>query len=407
LQEFGRNHYGNTVYFNFEGDNALAEVFENDLDPKRIVLELGILAKKTISATDTLIIFDEIQFCNRAITALKYFTENAPEYHIACAGSLLGVALSRPLSFPVGKVEIMTLKPLCFKEFLLANDERLLVEYFADVQTIAVPEAFENRLEQYYKQYLITGGMPAVVQSWILKKAVADVEEIQQRILDSYYLDFAKHAPANDFPKISAIWSSIPDQLARENKKFMYKTVKDNARAREYENALQWLVDGGMAYMVPLVEQPFLPLAAYFKADYFKLYAHDVGLLRKLASVPVEAVFDNPPEFRQFKGAMIENFALLELLDKVDGRPGFWKSGNTAEIDFVGQLGINIVPFEIKSGLSLRSRSFAEYRKKYQPRLSVKTALKGLNYSDGVLVVPLYLLWTLETYLALVSDKHK
>lgn len=257
LKKFGEDHYGDIAYFNFEGNNALQARFEDDLDVKRIITELGILRKKVIEPHKTLIVFDEIQFCNPALTSLKYFSENAPEYHIVCAGSLLGIALSKPLSFPVGKVEFLTLRPMSFHEFLLANEEDMLCEYLSSLSpTERLSDLMTQKLENYLETYYITGGMPEAVATWIQTKDIERLEAVQQKIIDSYELDFAKHAPSKDFPKLTAIWHSIPGQLVKENSKFIFSQVKKGLRAKDLEDALDWLISAGMVIKVMKIEKP-------------------------------------------------------------------------------------------------------------------------------------------------------
>jgi uncharacterized protein len=397
LKEFGKLCYEETAYFNFEGNPALADLFEQDLDPYRIITELGILNRKAIKPQKTLVIFDEIQFCNKALTSLKYFCENAPEYNIVCAGSLLGITLSRPLSFPVGKVEFLTLRPMSFYEFLFANDEKMLLEYITDKNgTESVTQVFTDKLISYLKTYYVTGGMPGVVSKWLETKDIETIEDIQQRILDSYMLDFAKHAPTPDIPKLSMIWNSIPEQLAMESGKFVYGHVRGGARAKDFEDAMQWLQNAGMVYKVNKIEKPFIPLSAYASSNYFKLYMPDIGLLRKLAKVPAEAIHGDIPIYKEFKGALVENYVLNELVDLLDTVPFYWKSNNTAEVDFVAQFGVKVVPIEVKAGTNVKARSLSIYREKYQPELSVKASMVGLHFNDGLLQIPLYMLWRLK-----------
>ena len=395
LNAFGQENYADIAYFNFEGNQALAERFEQDLDARRLILELGILNGKKIRPGSTLIIFDEIQFCNQALTSLKYFYEQAPEYHIVCAGSLLGIALSKPLSFPVGKVDFLTLRPMSFYEFITVNDEMMLLDYL-DRLDAAVPQIFADKLITYFKTYLITGGMPAVVAKWLESKDVGEVERIQDMILNSYEMDFAKHAPAADFPKLSLIWKSIPDQLAKENSKFVYGHVKSGARAKDLDDAMQWLLSAGMVYKVNKIEKPAIPLSAYANQSYFKLYLADVGLLRRMARLPAAVIFQEAGSYTEFKGALAENYVLNELINLHGEVPYYWMSGNTAEVDFVAQFDERIVPIEVKSTINVKARSLRVYRDKYQPEVSVRTSLLNLKRDDGLLNLPLYLLWTIE-----------
>nr|AGS54277.1 putative ATPase (AAA+ superfamily) [uncultured bacterium contig00092] len=390
LKEFGKNYYEDFACFNFEGNEILKNVFENDFNTERIITELSVIRKKAIFPQKTLIIFDEIQFCNRALTSLKYFCEEAPEYHIAAAGSLLGIALSKPLSFPVGKVDFHTLYPMSFYEFLLANGEDLLCGQLENLPAAEpVPAAFAAKLEDYLKNYYMCGGMPEAVNNWVSEKNIEKLDAILQKILDSYELDFAKHAPANEFPKLSAIWHSIPAQLARENGKFIFSHVKRSLRAKDLEDALEWLVSAGMVYKVAKIEKPFMPISTYADYSFFKLYMADIGLLRRISKLPAAAFLESSDVFKEFKGVVTENFVLCELVNKSGEVPFFWKSGNTAEVDFIIQSGMDIVPVEVKSANKVRARSLAEYVKKYSPSRIIITSLKNAGGNH----IPLYILW--------------
>lgn len=397
LNKFGQENYDEVAYFNFEGNPALAERFEQDLDPKRIIIELGILGRKMIKPQTTLVIFDEIQFCNKALTSLKYFCEQTPEYHIVCAGSLLGIALSQPLSFPVGKVDFLTLRPMSFYEFVIANDEQMLLDYLEKTtMNTSVPQIFADKLITVLKTYYITGGMPEAVAKWIDTKDVYEVERIQDMILSSYELDFAKHAPTADFPKLSLIWKSIPDQLTRENGKFMYGHVKPGARAKDLEDALQWLVGAGMVYKVCKIEKPSMPLSAYSNSNYFKLYLSDVGLLRRMSKLPATAIYEDSKLYSEFKGALTENYVLNELVILTGDVPYYWKSGNTAEVDFVVQLDEKIVPIEVKASTNVKARSLNVYREKYLPEVSARISMLNLKKDGGLLSIPLYMIWDIK-----------
>jgi hypothetical protein len=400
LKKFGKENYEEVAYFNFEGNPALAERFDQDLDPKRILIELSILAKKLIKPQSTLIIFDEIQFCNKALTSLKYFHEQTPEYQIVSAGSLLGISLSKPLSFPVGKVDFLTLRPMSFYEFMLAHDEQMLLDYLEEINiNTPVPQMFADKLITLLKMYYVTGGMPEAVAKWVDSKDVFEVERIQEVILNSYELDFAKHAPATDFPKLSLIWKSIPEQLAKENSKFVYGHVKPGARAKDLEDALQWLISAGMAYKVCKIEKPSMLLSAYANQNYFKLYMSDIGLLRKMARMPATSIFEESKLYSEFKGAITENFVLGELINLSGDVPYYWKSGNTAEVDFIAQFGEKIVPIEVKSSTNVKSRSMGVYREKYNPDISVRTSMLNLKRDNSLVNIPLYLIWLIEKIL--------
>ena len=397
LKTFGRQCYADTAYFNFEETESLKTLFETDYDVNRILFELGLTLGRTIQRETTLIIFDEIQECGRAITALKYFCENAPEYHIVCAGSLLGIALKKQPSFPVGKVDFLTLYPMSYAEFLLANGETQLAGYLAAFKRgERISEPVANKLATYLKQYYVTGGMPEVVQTWCETHDIEKTEKVQQMILDSYQFDFSKHAPAKDFPKILAIWQSIPEQLAKDNSKFIFGHVRKGWRAKDLEDALVWLEGAGLVYKVCRIEKPFIPMSAYADPTVFKLYLCDVGLLRKLSKLPYEVILESSALYAEFKGAMTENFVLCELLKSSENTPYYWTSGNLAEVDFVIQCGTQIVPIEVKSERNVKAKSLAEYRKKYEPVYAVKTSMRSETNGIGVLNIPLYLIGRLH-----------
>lgn len=399
LKQFGEENYEDTAYFNFEGNPALAARFEQDLDPKRIIMELGVLIGRKINQHKTLIIFDEIQFCNAALTSLKYFYEQTPEYHIVCAGSLIGITLSKSLSFPVGKVDFLTLRPMSFPEFIIANDEEMLFEYIRNLNTQdQIPQMFADKLITLYKTYLITGGMPEVVAKWMETEDISEVERIQDVILNAYELDFAKHAPVSDIPKLSLIWKSIPDQLSKESGKFVYGHVKPGARAKDLEDALQWLINAGMVYKVLKIEKPAMPLSAYSDPSYFKLYLADTGLLRRMSRLPASSIFKDSALYTEFKGAMTENFVLNELINLHGEVPFYWKSGNTAEVDFIVQLEERIFPIEVKASTNVKSRSLGVYREKYKPEISIRSSLKDFKPDEGLLNIPLYLIWNVEKF---------
>jgi len=392
LKEFGQTYYDDIAYFNFEDTPALSEKFERDLHPRRIVKELGILRNKTIEPRKTLIIFDEIQLCGKALTSLKYFYEEAPDYHIVCAGSLLGVALSEKTSFPVGKVEFLTLHPLSFYEFLLADGKQLLAENLREDNSMIA--TFAEELREKLLDYYITGGMPEVVGTWVeTDYNLEKTEAVQQRILDSYEVDFVKHAPKKDFPKLSAIWRSIPNQLANENSKFIFSQVKDSWRAKDLEDALEWLIRAGLAYKVEKIEKPFIPLSAYADHTFFKLYMCDVGLLRKMSGLPPSVIYDKNKAYREFKGALAENYVLCELIQQYRETPFYWKSENRAEVDFIVQDDVNIIPLEVKAERASHAHSITEYCKKFEPQKSFVTSME---IKSGT--IPLFMIWKFRDY---------
>lgn len=399
LKDFGNRYYDNVAYFNFEETDSLSSVFEKDYDTKRIILELELFLGRAIKPESTLIILDEIQECGRALTAMKYFCENAPEYHIVCAGSLLGIALQKQLSFPVGKVDFLTLYPMSFSEFLRACGSETLADYVDNFKKgDTVPQPIGDKLTTFLRQYYITGGMPEVVSTWQKTNNIEEVERVQQNIINSYELDFAKHAPTKDFPKLTAIWRSIPEQLAKENTKFIFSHVKKGWRSKDLEDSLEWLIAAGLVYKVCKIEKPFIPLSSYADDTSFKLYMADIGILRKLSKLPYEVILDAIPHYKEFKGSLTENYVLCELVKSVDETLYYWSSGNTAEVDFILQSGSEIVPVEVKSERNVKARSLAEYRKKYTPKYSVKTSMRNETSGEEVLNIPLYLISALEHF---------
>ncbi len=407
LKHFGESEFNDVAYFNFEYDGRLQKVFEGDLNVSRIIKDLGILRNKAIQPGTTLLIFDEIQICPRAITSLKYFCENLPQLHVAAAGSLLGVAVAqmgKNVSFPVGKVQMLTMYPLNFSEFLLAKGEELLYKYLNGLSLDeGVRDAFTGKLEEAYREYLITGGMPEVVSSWIQNYDIGLVETIQSEILSNYEKDFVKYASVSKYPKLTLIWNAIPAQLAKDNQKFIFSHVKQGMRARDLEDSLQWLISAGLIYKVEKIERPYIPITTYGDITYFKIYFSDVGLLRRMSRFPADVVFDTSSLTADMRGILTENFVLTELIANDFHRPFFWKSGGIAEVDYVIQKGIDVIPIEVKSARRTRSRSLTEYRKKYSPRIAVRTSFRNIaRHSDEygeVLEIPLYLIWRLKAYL--------
>ncbi|MEA4863610.1 MAG: ATP-binding protein [Victivallaceae bacterium] len=392
LQEFGKRCFSNVAYFNFERDSRLASVFGKDISPNRILLELSVLGEVKIEPQNTLIILDEIQASPRALNALKYFCEEKPDYAIVAAGSLLGITLSAQVGFPVGKVNFMELHPCSFSEYLQAAASQL-AEYAGTVGlSEPLPDAIAHKFEDHFRKYIVLGGMPEVLSNFIATQDMQRAESIQGDILTSYELDFSKHAPAADIPKLFLLWKSIPSQLARENAKFMYSEVKTGARAKDLEDALRWLQEAGLVNKINRVSQPGTPLSAYEDRKSFKLYLADTGLLRNLARIPASTIFLNEDVFGEFKGRLIENFVQQELIAQGQRELFYWTSGNTAEVDFIVQAENEVLPIEVKSGMNVRARSLKLYREKYHPRLAVRFSLQNLRLDDGLLNIPLYLL---------------
>ena len=392
LQEFGKRCFQNVAYFNFERNERLFSVFEKDISPSRILLELGLLAGMKIEPEKTLIIFDEIQASPHALNSLKYFCEEKPEYVIASAGSLLGVTLSAPTGFPVGKVNFLELDPCSFDEYLTAAAPQL-AEYANSIQkseplSLAVADEFDR----HFRLYLVLGGMPEVLNSFISSQDIDAAEKIQDEIIKSYELDFSKHALKPDIVKLFLLWKSIPLQLARENAKFMYGEVKSGARARDLEDALRWLQEAGLVNKISRIEKPDIPLTAYEDRRSFKLYLSDTGLLRRLADIPAGSIIMNQNIFSEYRGRLVENYVQQQLTAVGKKKLFYWTSGNTAEVDFIMQEKTNIVPIEVKSGLNVRSRSLKVYRETYHPEFALRFSMQNLRMDDGLINIPLYLL---------------
>jgi len=391
LKTFGKEEFENLAYFNFDEQPELKQFFSASKDVSRIIQNLGLVYGKAILPGKTLIIFDEIQECNDALNSLKYFCENAPEYTVVSAGSLLGVALSRGASFPVGKVDFLTVYPLSFSEFLLADDPSL-ASYLKQIdEFVPIPDIFFNRLIEKFKMFFISGGMPEAVVALLEGKDVSLTQQVLSNILNAYTLDFSKHIENRDIPKLGFIWSSIPSQLARENKKFLYQTVKTGARAREYEDSLLWICQAGLVYRVFRNTKPALPLAAYDDLSAFKIYLLDVGLLRRLSLLDPVAIKEGNRLFVEFKGALSENYVLQSLVHQFETPPRYWTSGNKAEIDFLIQYENSIIPIEVKSDNSVKGKSLSLYNKEFQPEIRIRYSLKNLKQDEGLLNIPLFM----------------
>lgn len=392
LKEFGRTCFEDVCYINFEQSGDMNDVFSGDIQPGRIINLLSAIHGKKIHQHKTLIIFDEIQEVPRALSSLKSFAEQEPGYIICCAGSLLGIALHQQTSFPVGKVEFLNLEPLSFEEFLLANKENELIDFIKNQELQPFPSAISNKLTDYLKLYFITGGMPASVVAWLTTRDFSVVEKKQSEILYTYEQDFSKHAPKNLVPRIRYIWNSIPSQLAKENKKFIYGLVKEGARAREYEDALLWLHDSGLIRRVSRITKPALPLKSYEDLKSFKFYHLDVGLLRAMSELSPMAIIDKVKIFTEFKGALTEQYVLQQLSVMPEIRNVYyWKSDAMAEVDFILSHDTQVIPVEVKSGENLYSKSMGVYREKYSPELSLRFSLSNLQYNNnGLLNIPLY-----------------
>ncbi len=395
LKEFGRQYYESTAYFNFDENEEYRQFFETTKDVKRILQNLILASGQKIMPEKTLIIFDEIQDCPKVINSMKYFCENAPDYHIACAGSLLGIALARPSSFPVGKVNFMQIDPMNFTEFLMANGDENLAVCLDQINTLEpLPDAFFNPLYEKLKMYYITGGMPEPVLMWTQARDVGAMQEALSDIIGAYERDFAKHPDVSEFPKISMIWRSLPSQLARENKKFLYRVVKEGARAREYENALQWLVDARLVHKVYRSSAPGLPVSAYDDLSAFKIYLVDVGLLRRLAMLSPTAFGEGNRLFTEFKGALTENYVLQALVMQFEVLARYWSQSNPPyEVDFLVQRDNDIFPVEVKSEANTDSKSLRKFKELFGDRvkLRIRFSLNNLKLDGDVLNIPLFM----------------
>jgi predicted AAA+ superfamily ATPase len=390
LEEFGKSFPDGFVKINFDKQPELHQFFQTTKDVRRIIQTLSIAVGKPITK-NTLIIFDEIQECEEALNSLKYFCEDAPEYYIASAGSLLGLMLAK--GFPVGKVDFLRMGPMSFEEFLEANGDHNLVGYLKGIDAIsAVPEMFSGPLTEKLKMYFVVGGMPEAVKVWTEEGDIREVDKIQSEILDAYEYDFAKHADPIDVPKIRMIWNSLPSQLARENKKFLYSVVKKSARAREYENALNWLVNADLVKKVPRVTKPGIPLSAYEDPEAFKIYMGDVGLLRRHSRLSSSTFSEENRLFEEFKGALTENYVLESLLNIPDVSLYYW-SDTPYEVDFIIQLENDVFPVEAKSGKNIKAASIKNYARVYseQTKLCVRLSMRNLSYDGNLLNIPLYL----------------
>ena len=411
LKEFGRRYYENTAYFNFDENEEYRQFFETTKDVDRILQNLMLASGQKILPEKTLIIFDEVQDCPKVINSMKYFCENAPQYHIACAGSLLGIALAKPSSFPVGKVNFMQIDPMTFSEFLLANGDENLLAFLESCDTIEpIPDAFFNPLYEKLKMYYVTGGMPESVLMWTEARDVSAMQEALSGIIGAYERDFAKHPNISEFPKISMIWKSVPSQLARENKKFIYKVVKEGARAREYEDALQWLVDARLVHKIYRSSAPGLPMAAYDDLSAFKIYLVDVGLLRRLAQLAPTAFGEGNRLFTEFKGALTENFVLQTLITQFEVVPRYWTQSNPPyEVDFLIQRENDIFPVEVKSEANTTSRSLRKFKELFpeKVKLRIRFSLDNLKLDDDVLNIPLFMADQADRLIGLALEKQQ
>lgn len=390
MKEFGRQAYADTVYINFDSNSTMAELFKADLDTDRLVMGLELYAGHKIDPDNSLLIFDEVQEVPRALASLKYFYENAPQYHIVCAGSLLGIALHQGTSFPVGKVDFLKLYPLSFREFLMATGKERYAELLEkrDFQMIT---SFQQTYIDALKHYYFVGGMPEAVQSFSESKDLNEVREIQKRILAAYEQDFSKHAPNEIVPRLRMLWNSIPSQLAKENKKFIYGLVREGARAKDYETAILWLCDCGLVHKVSRVHTAGIPLRAYEDLKAFKLFVADVGLLGCMAGLHSSTLLNGNDLFVEFKGALTEQYVCQQLKSDKDLNVHYYTNDKgSCEVDFVVDTGERIVPVEVKAEVNLRAKSLKTYREKFSPGVSVRTSMADYKEEAGLVNLPLY-----------------
>ncbi len=390
MKNCGEHEFEQTVYINFDNNTLMKNLFSQDMDIERIITGLEIYSGLKIVAGTTLIILDEIQESPHALAALKYFAENAPQYHVMCAGSLLGVALHHGASFPVGKVEFLDLYPLSFLEFLHAMGEQKLADLIIK-NNFDMAEVFAIKYTELLKKYYFIGGMPEVVHSFIEFQDFAQVRHIQQQILDSYEQDFSKHAPYEVVPRIRMLWNSIPSQLAKENKKFIYGLIREGSRAKEYEQALLWLSDCGLIHQVHRVSVPHIPLSAYTDLKSFKIYMGDIGLLCCMSRLDAHAILEEDRLFIEFKGALTEQYVLQQLKTLSGVDVYYWTSERaTAEVDFLIDTGSTCIPIEAKATTNLKAKSLKMFTETYTPRLSVRTSLASYKREEQLINLPLW-----------------
>lgn len=390
MKEFGRRAYADTVYINFDANPRMAELFASDLDTERLIQGLELYVGRKINPETSLLIFDEVQEVPRALASLKYFYENAPQYHIVCAGSMLGIALHQGTSFPVGKVDFLKLYPLSFAEFLMAIDKGRFAELL-DKQDFQMITSFKQVYIDALKQYYFVGGMPEAVRSFAEDKDFNEVRDIQKQILAAYEQDFSKHAPNEIVPRLRMVWNSIPSQLAKENKKFIYGLVREGARAKEYETAMMWLSDCGLIHRIGRVNAAGIPLRAYEDLKAFKLFVVDVGLLGCMTGLRQEILLDGNHLFTEFKGALTEQYVCQQLQTIPDLNVYYYTNDRgSCEIDFVVDTGKRIVPVEVKAEVNLRAKSLKTYREKFAPEMSVRTSMADYKKEEGLVNLPLY-----------------
>lgn len=392
LEHFAKESYEKYAYFNFEKDKTLSSFFTESLDPKELIKNLSIHSSIDIEPENTLIIFDEIQECDEALNSLKYFCEEAGDYHIAAAGSLLGIKVAGGKGFPVGKVNFMNLFPLNFFEFLTATDNGRLREYLETITELSpLPDPHHNNLKKLLKYYCYVGGMPEAVSEYISHEKLDVVREVHLELLFAYEKDFAKHAPLNQITKITTIWNQIPEELAKENKKFIFANIRKSARSRDYEEAIQWLLDAGLIYKSDRIETPKVPLTSYRNSNIFKLFFIDVGLLGAMCRLSAKTMIDGDKLFTEFKGAFTENYVAQELKAVGCKDLFYWASQGEAEVDFVLEIGGKVFPLEAKAGVNKKKKSLLIFGEKYKPMSLLRSTLMNLKQDKNIKNYPLYM----------------
>lgn len=390
MKEFGRAAYRDMVYINFDSNSRMAELFASDLNTDRLIMGIELYAGKKIDPDSTLLIFDEVQEVPRALSSLKYFYENAPQYHIICAGSLLGIALHEGTSFPVGKVDFLELYPLSFREFLMAVTGTQFAKLL-DSQDYKMITSFKQTYIEALKQYYFIGGMPEAVKNFTEERDFYEVREVQKRILAAYEQDFSKHAPLEIVPKIRMVWNSIPSQLAKENKKFLYGLVREGGRAKEYETAIMWLCDCGLVYKIERVKGGGIPLKAYVDQKAFKLFVVDMGLLGCMTGLSPKILLDGKDLFKEFKGALTEQYVCQQLKTLENLSIYYYTNDRgSCEVDFVVDTGERTVPVEVKAEVNLKAKSLKTYYEKYQPEISIRTSMADYRPEEWLMNLPLY-----------------
>ena len=399
MKEFGKTCFEKTAYVNFDSNPRMQQLFEGEIDVERVILAISAETGVSINCTDTLLIFDEVQEVPKALGSLKYFCENAPEYAIVAAGSLLGVAMHKGTSFPVGKVDFMDLYPLSFQEFLCALGEERFVTMLQSTDTDMVT-MFKTKYIDRLREYYYVGGMPEAVQNFVLNKDYNKVREIQKNLLNYYQQDFYKHAKISLVPRLNLVWNSIPMQLAKENKKYIYGQVREGARAKDFELAIQWLLDCGLIHKVHRVKKPSLPLKAYMDLDAFKIYMLDVGLLLAMTDLDASVIIDGNRIFTEFKGALTEQYVLQQMIAELGVEPYYYTTTNsTGKIDFMLQAPGSVIPVEVKAEENLRAKSLWAFCEKYHPKHAVRTSMSDFREQDWMTNIPLYNIDRIGEYL--------